>query len=39
MANKKAAENAFREGFQAGQEGLLSEDEAWQEFVDSCSDL
>jgi len=32
--NKKATENAFREGFRAGQA-----DEAWQEFVASCSDL
>jgi hypothetical protein len=37
--SKKAVENAFREGFRAAVEGVLTEDEAWQEFVDSCSDL
>lgn len=37
--NQQAVENAFREGFKAGTEGELTEDEAWQEFVDSCSDL
>ncbi len=51
MSNKQAIENAFREGFKAGElyccatevglrhgEGL-DVDTAWQEFVDSCSDL
>ena len=49
--NKKAAENAFKEGFEAGmrfqaaaEAGLRNTDgldieSAWQEFVDSCSDL
>ncbi len=51
MSNKQAIENAFREGFEAGElyatatevglrhgEGL-DVDTAWQEYVDSCSDL
>lgn len=37
--NKKAVENAFRAGFQAAMETDQTEDEAWQEFVESCSDL
>ncbi len=51
MSNKQAIENAFREGFEAGEMyaaatevGLrhgvgLDVDTAWQEYVDSCSDL
>lgn len=37
--NKQAVENAFRAGFQAATETGQTEDEAWQEFVDSCTDL
>ena len=37
--SKQAVENAFREGFRAAVQGVLTEDEAWESFVDSCSDL